>query len=168
MPISTRMANVMKIAYKTKNTPPIDFLSLNLPMNRVSQSKEVATKREPTTKSMPTELIFTAVSEPSTNNIKVLISQGRPKANNIAKELAPNAFDTPIPPSPVTEESDFRTFTAYSAPFCFEKSRAGFVYQAPFVFDGIQRRILFTRAEKIKRFSYIIISLIIFNAIVSQ
>lgn len=103
MPISTRMANVMKITYKTKNTPPIDFLSLNFAMNKVSQSKDVATRREPTTKSMPTELILTAVSEPSTSNMSVLMSQGRPKANSMAKELAPNAFDTPIPPSPLLD-----------------------------------------------------------------
>lgn len=73
-------------------------------MNKVSQRRHAATRREPTTKSMPAELIFTAVSEPSTNSMSVLISQGRPKANKIAKEFAPKAFETPIPPSPITKK----------------------------------------------------------------
>lgn len=103
IPISTRIANVMKMAQSTMSTAPRLLLRVNFPMNKVIHKQATATRREPTTKSMPAELIRTAVSSaPDTNSDRVLINQGRPNANNIAKELAPKAFETPIPPSPET------------------------------------------------------------------
>lgn len=102
-PISTRIAKVMKMAYRIIRTQPRLFLKVNLPMKRVSHKQATATINEPTTKSMPAEFIRTAVSSaPCTTRANVLMSQGRPNANKIAKELAPSALDTPIPPSPET------------------------------------------------------------------
>lgn len=104
IPISTRIAKVMKIAYRTKRMAPRLLLSVNLPMYRVIHKQATATSREPTTKSIPAELMSTACSSAScATRVKVLMSHGRPNANKIAKELAPKAFETPIPPSPVTK-----------------------------------------------------------------
>lgn len=104
IPISTRIAKVMKMRYKTIRTKPSLFLRVNLPRNRVIHKQQTATSRDPTTKSIPAELMSTAVSSaPWILRLAVLMSQGNPNANNIAKELAPSAFDTPIPPSPETK-----------------------------------------------------------------
>lgn len=101
-PISTKMPNVMKIRYRTMSTQPTDLRSLNFAINKVNQRKLTAKSREVTTKAMPLELIGIAVScAPWPTRMRVLISHGVPSANNIAKELAPSALDTPTPPSPV-------------------------------------------------------------------
>lgn len=101
-PTSRRMANVMKITYSTMSTKPMLFRSLNFAINKHIQRHQVAMIREPTTIVMPLESINTALSSsPRATIARVLISHGKPRANNMAKELAPSALDTPTPPSPV-------------------------------------------------------------------
>lgn len=100
MPNSTNMAKVMKITYRTAKTAPTLFLRVNFPMNKTIHRQDTATSREPMTKSMPLELIYTTASSPWPSSVRVLMSQGNPNANRIAREFAPKAFETPIPPSP--------------------------------------------------------------------
>lgn len=88
----------MNITYRPSKTIPRLLLSLNFAMNKEIHSRQAAMSNEDTMKSIPSELMVTAVSTPCAKRTDVLMSQGKPRANNIDREFAPNAFETPMPP----------------------------------------------------------------------
>lgn len=88
----------MNITYRPSKTIPRLLLSLNLAINKEIHSRQAAMSNEDTMKSIPSELMVTAVSTPCAKRMDVLMSQGKPRANNIDREFAPNAFETPMPP----------------------------------------------------------------------
>lgn len=93
------------MTYRHRKMLPVSRLSTNLPKYRVTHKLMTAMRSEPTMNSMPEELMYTTASAPWESSVRVLMSHGMPRANRMASELAPSAFDTPIPPSPETKHN---------------------------------------------------------------